>query len=135
MCIRDRFGPDPDIKPGEYYIKFGIPNTFLITSMDTGNDALDSDADPATGETAIFLVLSREQNSDMDCGYYVAPPENCDGVPAQSCGNADVICKLELLNEFCTQMESTWDNTPIPDCPPGPGGIFHNPSWLSLIHI
>ena len=99
------FGTDEAIKPGEYYVKFGIPATFLVTIKDAGAEDLDSDADPATGETDDIVFLSGDSNTDIDCGFYVEPPNDCDGVSAQECADAEVICELQELNEFCMSMD------------------------------
>ena len=125
------FGTDEVIKPGEYYVKFGIPASFDITIKDAGADNIDSDADQGTGETNTFLFKSGDTNYDIDCGFYVEPPDDCDGESAPECVDAEVICELSQLNDFCTSMEPEWESVPIPGC--GIGYAFHNPSWFAFV--
>ncbi len=125
------FGTDEAIKPGEYYVKFGIPATFLITIKDAGADNIDSDADQGTGETDNFTILSNGTNTDIDCGFFVEPPDDCDGESAPQCVDAEVICELQQLNEFCLSMDPAWQQVPIPGC--GSGYAFHNPSWFAFV--
>jgi len=125
------FGTDEAIKPGQYYVKFGIPATFLITIKDAGADNIDSDADISTGETDDFVILSNGTNTDVDCGFYVEPPNDCDGQSAPECIEAEVICELQQLNEFCMSMDPQWQSVPIPGC--GSGYAFHNPSWFAFV--
>ncbi|MGE5356208.1 MAG: SdrD B-like domain-containing protein [Deltaproteobacteria bacterium] len=126
-----QFGPDPNIKPGEYYIRFGKPAKFFLTIPNAGNELLDSDPDTLNGETQVIMVESGESDFSIDAGYYILPPDDCDGVSAQECGDAEVICKLQELNEFCKSMDPVWQQTPIPGC--GGGYAFHNPSWFAFV--
>lgn len=125
------FGTDEAIKPGEYYVQFGKPATFLYTIKDAGADNIDSDADINTGRTDNFTILSNGTNTDMDCGYYVEPPNDCDGQSAPECIEAEVICELQQLNEFCMSMDPAWQQVTIPGC--GSGYAFHNPSWFAFV--
>ena len=125
-----QFGPDPDIKPGEYYIRFVVPATFLVTIQDAGDDTIDSDAD-MTGITGDYIIESGDENYTIDCGFYVEPPNDCDGETAGECVEAEVLCELSALNEFCTSMVPGWQQTSIPGC--GSGYAFHNPSWFAFV--
>lgn len=128
------FTNNPNIKPGEYYLVFDIPATFLLTSQDVGaDDEVDSDPDPSSGQTANFIVESGETANSWDAGFYVEPPTDCSQPTAQSCEEAVVLCELSALNEFCTVMSPTFLNPPIhmPGCPPN--DYFHNPSWFAFV--
>lgn len=58
-----------NVVPGNYSLKFTAANGSLITSQDQGaNDALDSDADPSTGLTAVFAVASGQSDLTHDVG-------------------------------------------------------------------
>ena len=61
MCIRDR-----------YQVQFGdLPTDFQFTGKDKGgDDALDSDADTATGKTQIVTLAPGENNATLDAGVY-----------------------------------------------------------------
>jgi len=60
-----------NLAPSEYYIIFsGGPAGFGLTLQDQGgNDVTDSDADPATGQTADFFVAVGSIEVGMDAGY------------------------------------------------------------------
>ncbi|MCF6237332.1 MAG: choice-of-anchor D domain-containing protein, partial [Candidatus Marinimicrobia bacterium] len=60
-----------NLSPSEYYLAFtGAPAGFALTVKDQGgNDILDSDADPATGETASFFVEVGSIDDGLDAGY------------------------------------------------------------------
>ena len=48
-----------DISPNQhYYLQFEIPSAYQFTLMDIGNDDLDSDVDPVSGQTPTFLADS-----------------------------------------------------------------------------
>jgi len=52
-------------------LTFGDKAGFLPTYADEGgNDANDSDADPANGMTVTETLTSGEDNRDYDAGYY-----------------------------------------------------------------
>src|SRR5205807_301669 len=43
--------------PGTYHVEFVTPNGYVITAQDVGgNDTLDSDANPVTGNTICFTL-------------------------------------------------------------------------------
>ncbi|WP_440954461.1 DUF7507 domain-containing protein [Methanosarcina sp. Mfa9] len=60
------------LAPGEYYVEFELPAGYAFSPQDQGaDDALDSDADPATGETACTLLESGETDLTVDTGVYL----------------------------------------------------------------
>jgi hypothetical protein len=62
-----------NLVPGEYKLTFATPATYTTTDVDQGgDDADDSDADPAMGGmTAVEVLTSGEDNTDYDAGYYL----------------------------------------------------------------
>jgi len=59
----------PNVNPGSYVIEFIAPVGHSFSPQDQGgNDALDSDANPGTGKTALFSLTSGQTNNDMDAG-------------------------------------------------------------------
>lgn len=61
-----------NIVPGEYYIVFIPPSGYNISPQDVGsNEALDSDADPITGRTALFTADASTANDEWDAGIYI----------------------------------------------------------------
>lgn len=57
--------------PGTYYVQFVLPKAYAFTLINQGgNDALDSDADMATGMTASYNLASGEANNTIDAGMF-----------------------------------------------------------------
>ena len=60
------------LTPGDYYLKFSnIPGGYVLTDKDQGGDnSLDSDADPSTGQTAVTTLTAGENDTSWDAGIY-----------------------------------------------------------------
>ncbi len=59
------------LAPGSYYVKFIPPAGYRITAQDQGaDDAVDSDADPATGSTPVTTLSEGENDMTWDAGLY-----------------------------------------------------------------
>jgi len=58
-----------DLVPGIYFVEFAPPSGYFGTSANVGDDATDSDADPATGRTAPFLLPSGQTDLTADAGF------------------------------------------------------------------
>ncbi len=54
--------------PGTYHVKFYAPTGTQFTTVDVGNDALDSDANPSTGITGCYTLKSGDINTSVDAG-------------------------------------------------------------------
>jgi hypothetical protein len=67
--------------PEEFYLAFDAPGDTIFTAMNAGVDGtVDSDVDPSTGRTAIFLLLdAATANFDLDAGLVVTEPIFEDG--------------------------------------------------------
>jgi hypothetical protein len=64
-----------NLTPGDYYVKFNKPAGYTFSPRDAGaDDALDSDADPATGRTTCTTLVSGENDTTWDAGVYVFCP-------------------------------------------------------------
>ncbi|MBZ0302303.1 MAG: carboxypeptidase regulatory-like domain-containing protein, partial [Anaerolineae bacterium] len=60
-----------DVYPGSYYLHFVAPNGYAITQINQGgNDAVDSDAAPANGNTGTINLSPGEDDRDWDAGLY-----------------------------------------------------------------
>jgi uncharacterized repeat protein (TIGR01451 family) len=61
-----------NLVPGNYSVMFnGLPQGFVYTLRDQGgNEANDSDVDPATGKTAPVMLMSGQNYLDLDAGAY-----------------------------------------------------------------
>ena len=57
-----------DLFPGDYIVDFVAPAGTVLTTANSGNDATDSDADPATGESPIVTLAPGENNVTIDAG-------------------------------------------------------------------
>ncbi len=69
------------LTPGiPYSVRFVSPTGYVSTSaLIGGNDALDSDADPITGQTRSATLALGENNTSFDAGFYV-PSASLGGV-------------------------------------------------------
>ena len=58
-----------DLVPGTYSVQFVLPDGFVFSPLNVGDDALDSDADPAQdGMTATTTLASGENDPTLDAG-------------------------------------------------------------------
>ena len=77
------------LTPGDYSVQFTPPAGYVVTAPNQGTDtAKDSNADTATGKTAVVTLASGENNPTIDAGLYgtaslgdkVFRDDNGDGV-------------------------------------------------------
>ncbi|MEY3122044.1 MAG: hypothetical protein RI993_869, partial [Pseudomonadota bacterium] len=66
-----------DLVPGTYSVEFVAPSGFEFTVKDSGADASDSDADPATGKTGTYTLQSGDDNRTVDAGLKAVPHSVC----------------------------------------------------------
>jgi hypothetical protein len=67
-----------DIPPGQYVIRFVLPEGFAFSPIDQGdNDSLDSDANPRTGNTVCITLDSSEVDLSWDAGMCRAEEQGC----------------------------------------------------------
>ena len=65
----------PVLDPGDYYVEFILPSNYTFSLPDQGgDDALDSDANIATGKTITTSLESDETDDTWDAGMYYVPP-------------------------------------------------------------
>ncbi len=57
------------LKPGRYKVKFALPNTYLFTLQNRGDDMRDSDVD-SSGWTQVVTLEAGEKNLTLDAGIY-----------------------------------------------------------------
>jgi len=103
-----------DLVPGGYVVGFTPPTGLLITIADAGgDDALDSDADPATGLTGLLALVSGEDDLSVDAGLYTAAGLgdrvwfDLDGDGVQDAGEAGVPgVTVELLSSGGTVLDT-----------------------------
>ncbi|MGB3736726.1 MAG: SdrD B-like domain-containing protein, partial [Ilumatobacter sp.] len=59
------------VVPGDYTVRPSVPVGSLLTVPNAGtDDSIDSDVDPATGESSIITMTSGTDISDIDAGVY-----------------------------------------------------------------
>ncbi len=58
-----------NLQAGNYIVGFDMPAGFVYTTIDTGNDSLDSDADPGTGLTGPYFLPNGTFNPTVDAGF------------------------------------------------------------------
>ncbi|MCB9296618.1 MAG: hypothetical protein H6559_26415 [Lewinellaceae bacterium] len=60
-----------NLAPGDYIVEFVAPAGFAPSPQDQGgDDTIDSDANPGTGQTGIITLSSGENDPTNDAGYY-----------------------------------------------------------------
>ena len=65
-----------NITPGEYYVKFTLPNGYVFSPKNSGaNSEVDSDADVNTGKTACTNLEANETDLTWDAGMYIPTPQ------------------------------------------------------------
>ncbi|WDE07685.1 hypothetical protein SG34_012775 [Thalassomonas viridans] len=59
------------LDPGDYCVEFVIPDGYVVSPQDVGgDDSIDSDADPVTGQTETISLESGENDLTWDMGLY-----------------------------------------------------------------
>ena len=59
-----------NLVPGDYIVKFIAADGSVLSTVDVGNDALDSDADGVTGLTGCYELSAGEVETSVDAGFY-----------------------------------------------------------------
>ena len=59
-----------ELLPGNYSVRFTLPDGYAFTLKDTGDDATDSDADRTTGQAIITTLSVGENDLTWDAGLY-----------------------------------------------------------------
>ncbi len=60
------------LNPGDYAVQVVAPSGYMVSPKDAGgNDATDSDIDPATGKTIVTTLTGGENDLSWDAGLYV----------------------------------------------------------------
>ncbi|MEM1127474.1 MAG: SdrD B-like domain-containing protein [Bacteroidota bacterium] len=59
------------LEPGAYRVALTLPDTLAFTTLQAGADTLDSDIDPATGQTALLRLGAADSLAGIDVGAVV----------------------------------------------------------------
>ncbi len=65
-----------NLKPGDYYLKFELPTDYEPSPQDANSnvdDAMDSDANPVTGQTSVTVLDPGEDDMTWDAGISLIP--------------------------------------------------------------
>ncbi len=108
-----------NVTPGLYYLRYTAPPNYTFTYQDSGaNDAVDSDPDPISGDTAGFLVSSGSAITNMDAGLlngrsvvgdFVWFDTDRDGI--QDAGEPGIPNVTVTLRRFDTHASAGTDTT------------------------
>lgn len=84
-----------ELVPGDYSVKFVLPNGYFFSPKDQGqDDAIDSDADPSTGITMCYFLEADEHNPTIDAGIFTE--ENAD-LELVKTGDVEVVHDGDLV--------------------------------------
>ena len=90
-----------DLEPGTYSVQFELPTGFVYTTLNAGgDDAVDSDADPAmNGMTATTTLASGEHDPTLDAGIIRDPELDLikNLVSVQPLGNEQFVVTYEVI--------------------------------------
>ena len=105
-----------NIEPGSYYLVFDLPEDYIFTTPDIGDDLSDSDVNGqnGSGSTAVFILTPDENNMSISAGYQRKPKvgdfvwldENSNGIQdSDEPGLNEVL--VELFNDQGALIAST----------------------------
>ncbi len=109
-----------NLLPGDYAVQFAYPDSVngvsaVPTMQNVGDDTLDSDADPLTGETQVVTLSAGEHYPDLDAGLspelaslgdYVWFDENNDGIQDGTEAGVEGVT-VYLLDDVGVVLDST----------------------------
>jgi hypothetical protein len=84
-----------NLAPGEYYVQFIPPYSYVISGQNLGGAADDSDGNPVTGWTAVVNLQAGENDPTWDLGIYQYTPT---ALPEESEPVMDVRFYLSLVS-------------------------------------
>ena len=93
------------VNPGSYFLGFELPAGYAFTMNDQGSDDLDSDVDPATGNTSCITVQSGDINTTFDTGMFEVIPgidieKSTNGEDADEAPGPYIRLNYEVVWEF-----------------------------------
>jgi hypothetical protein len=90
-----------ELEAGDYYIQFELPNGYVFSMMDQGNDdEFDSDVDPETWATACFTLEVDVPNMTIDAGMYVEEDNGCTRSKGYWKNHAGLGPQPDMVSEF-----------------------------------
>jgi len=121
--------------PGDFFVRFVPPVesglTFTAAGAGAGADgALDSDADPATGQTPVVSLTAGQVRADLDAGFLGGAIEgrvfgDADGDGLQEAGEGGVSgVEVELVDAGPDGLAGTSDDAPVASELTGSDGTY-----------
>lgn len=90
-----------------YYLSFGLPEGYVFTSKDQGgDDALDSDADPVTGQTGAFTWNGTTPDLSRDAGLRRVYVSKTDRTVTAAPDPASPCCQEYLVTQAVSASEA-----------------------------
>ena len=135
-----------ELMPGDYTVGIELPAGYISSPLDQGgDDAKDSDIDPATGETATINLTAGENDDSVDAGLVptgsigdmVWEDTDGDGIqdPGETSGIPGVIVTLydDMGTEVAKDTTDSNGNYLFEDVPPGDYTLnFNTPTGATL---
>ena len=101
-----------DLIAGTYRVRFYAPDGYMITGRDQGgNDALDSDADPTTGDTISIVLAAGDRQMQWDAGLNLLP-------------------EIDVEKYVSVDGQATWHDA---DTPTGPQTAVGNAVYFKFV--
>jgi large repetitive protein len=116
-----------NVSPGDYILEFARPTNYTLTSLGIGTEAVDNDANPATGRTDLITIASNVTNNDIDAGFY---PTLFDLALTKTSATSSVVAggnityTLSLINQGNVNATNININDYIPT-----GLTLNDPAW------
>ncbi len=84
--------------PGSYYIGFDLPFGYDVTQQNSANDELDSDVDPISHVTDIFVIVVGENDYSFDAGIHLTdnPCIDFEVITATDCNSENTAYSVYL---------------------------------------
>lgn len=138
------------VTPGDYYVDIVAPANYVISPRDQGQDeAVDSDTDPATGETNVITLVAGENLLQWDAGLIrtapavsqqpgtVRPPPPEVTICQDGLASVGGLSTLEVNNlapGYCLAAFLRNGGVALGRVPDGAGRILANITFLRVFH-
>ncbi|MCF6268716.1 MAG: choice-of-anchor A family protein [Melioribacteraceae bacterium] len=118
-----------ELEPGNYYVEFVLPNGYLFTTQNAGNDsAVDSDADETTGKTVCTDLIAGEVDLTWDAGIYIQSVNDFDLSIVKTASNVNPDDEAIFTYTITVTNNSSTDGTNITVSDILPAGLIYQSS-------
>jgi hypothetical protein len=107
------------VNPGNYYVKFILPAGYVFSPQDVGaDDTIDSDPNPANGQTVCTNLVAGEVDMTWDAGMYIPTQVETDHyktyeVPGGPYIEMPLILRDQFGEEYADTMQLAKLATPV----------------------